>query len=298
MVPMFGLQSRVTIALTIFGVLLLLFGLLYLTARGELKGKRKARIPAALRPGASDEHLERRVLERYLIVGAITTLAMSIWIPAYWLREPTRLDSKRAAFVEREVAEGEDLYESLCSSCHGENMEGSPRQVFFGDEQVSVAEPPLRYIYSRYDAAGRSEDEVTEILRSAISKGRPGTVMPTWSLAYGGSLNSAQIDNIILFIQENQEDFPAPEPGASGKELFAANCATCHGPRGDGEGGVGPNLRVASQRISQQEIREIIEVGRMRSENATHGYSMPAWAVLGEDAVDALIEFVMSIQEG
>lgn len=290
--------SRSTIALTIFGVLLVLGGLLYLSARGELKGRRTARIPAAMRPGSSDEALERKVLERYLIVGAVTTLAMAIWLPAYWLREPTRLEGKRVAFEQREVAEGEDLYQSLCSSCHGEALEGMPRQVPLGDEQVTVAEPPLRYIYTRYDAAGRSEEEIYRILHDAISKGRPGTVMPTWSLAYGGSLNSAQIENIILYIREQQVEFPAPEENATGEELFAAYCAECHGVDADGEGGVGPNLRVALARLNEGEIRDILLNGRMRSDNPTHGYSMPAWAMLGEDAIDSLFDFIVSIQEG
>jgi mono/diheme cytochrome c family protein len=298
MFEILAFESRATIAYTIAGVVLLLGGLLYLSARGEIKGRRKARVPAALRPGQSDEALERRVLERYLIVGAITTLAMAVWLPAYWLREPTRLDNKRAAFIERESAEGESLYLSLCATCHGEQMEGLPRSVTLAGEQVTVAEPPLRYIYSRYDAAGRSEQEIDQLLLDAISQGRPGTVMPTWSMAYGGSLNSAQIENLIIYIQSQQEEFPKPERGATGAELFAANCATCHGPNADGEGGVGPNLRVALSRMSPEAIRETLLNGRIRSEHATFGYSMPSWAVLGEDAIDALLDFIVSIQEG
>jgi len=290
--------SRVTIAYSIAGVLIVLGGLLYATARGELKGSRKARIPAALRPAPNDETLERRVLERYLIVGAVTTMAMAVWLPAYWLREPTRLDNKRAAFIERERAEGEALYTSLCSSCHGANLEGSPREVTLSGEQVRVDEPPLRYIYSRYEAAGRSEEEINQLMLDAISKGRPGTVMPTWSLAYGGSLNSAQIENIIVFIQSAQDTFPAPAKGATGAQLFAANCAGCHGVEADGVGGVGPNLQVALSRMSEAELLDTIRNGRMRGEHPTQGYSMPAWAALGDDAIDALFDFIVNIQEG
>lgn len=299
MFDILALGSRVTIAATIFGVLLIMGGLLYLTARGELRGKRKARIPAAMRPGSTDEALERTVLERYLIVGTVTALAMAVWLPAYWLREPKRLDAKRAAFIEREVTEGEMLYKNYCSTCHGLNLEGSPRTVKLADEQVTVAEPPLRYIYARYDAAGRSKEEIDQILLDAISKGRPGTVMPTWSLAYGGSLNPAQIENLILFIQSAQDtEFPVPEKGATGAEIFAANCATCHGVDADGVGGVGPNLRVALSRMSETELRETIFNGRMRGEHPTQGYSMPSWAILGDDAIDALFDFIVSIQEG
>jgi mono/diheme cytochrome c family protein len=289
-----ALDGRVTMAASVFGVLIVLGGLLYISARGELKGKRKSRVPAALRPAPGDDVLERRTLERYLMVGAVTTLAMAVWLPAYWLREPTRLDNKRAFFLEQAVKEGEDLYQSLCSSCHGEQLEGTPRQITVDGESLQVAEPPLRYVYSRYLAAGRTEDEVNLLLLDAISKGRPGTVMPTWSLAYGGSLNSAQIDNVIEYIRTEQIDFPEAEAEATGAELFAANCALCHGTEADGVGGVGPNLRVAFQRLTRAEVRETIHTGRLN----TNRYSMPAWAALGDDALDALVGYLASIQEG
>ena len=59
-----------------------------------------------MRPAPQDEELERRVLERYLSIGAIATLAMAIWIPVYWLREPARLEKKGAAFLEQDITEG------------------------------------------------------------------------------------------------------------------------------------------------------------------------------------------------
>lgn len=280
--------------LTAFGLLVIIFGLLYLTARGELKGKRRAYIPAAMRPGASDEALEKRVLERYLIVGAVATMVMAIWLPGYWLREPTRLDNKRAAFEAAEVAEGEELYASLCAQCHGQDGEGLPRLVPLNGEQVNVAEPPLKYIWSRYRAAMRSDDEIYQLVYEAIAKGRPGTVMPTWLVAYGGSLNSAQVENVILYIQSIQDEYPEPDADATGEELFDANCAICHGPGGSGEGGVGPNLRVALERLSLEELHEVLYTGRLN----TNRYSMPSWAVLGEDALDKLVNYVVGIQEG
>ena len=289
-----ALEPRTTMALTIFGVLLLLGGLLYLSARGELKGRRTARVPAAMRPAPPDEELERRVLERYLSIGAIATLAMAIWIPVYWLREPARLEKKGAAFLEQDITEGGELYAALCASCHGEDAKGAPRQVAVNGEQLNVAEPPLAYAYARYRAAGRSDDDIRQLLYQAIAQGRPGTVMPTWLLAYGGSLNSAQVESLLRYLESIQEEFPEASTSATGEELFEANCAQCHGVGGTGEGGVGPNLRVALQRHSVDEIRDIIESGRIN----WNRYSMPPWAALGEDAVDRLVRYVLSIQEG
>lgn len=288
-----ALDSRTTMGLTVFGILAILGLLLYATARGELKGSRKALVPAAMRPAPGDEELERKVLERYLLIGAMATLIMAIWIPAYWLREPGRLERKAAAFLAGEVAEGEELFASLCASCHGADATGAPRTVTVDGEQVSVAEPPLAYIYSRYRAALKSDDEIRGLIYQAIAQGRPGTVMPTWLLEYGGSLNSAQVENLILYIESIQVDFPKPKKGATGAELFAANCALCHGPEGDGVGGVGPNLKVALERLNREQLHEVLFSGRLN----TNRYSMPSWAALGDDALNELVRFVVGIQE-
>jgi mono/diheme cytochrome c family protein len=271
-----ALSSRTTIALTVAIVMLLIGGLLYVTARGELKGKRKARVPAAMRPGSSDADLEKSVIERYLMVGALTALFIAVWMPLYWLKEPSRLAGKQQFFLEREVAEGHDLYLSLCATCHGEEAEGSPRTVFIDGKQYQYAEPPLKYAYSRYRQAGRNEEDITRLLHDAISRGRPGTPMPTWALAFGGPLNSAQVENIMLWLQTIQEEFPKPSPDESGADLFAANCAICHGT--EGEGAIGPNLQVAFDRLTRDEVRRAIHEGRLNIDRP----SMPTWAGLGD----------------
>ncbi|SES38615.1 c-type cytochrome [Salipaludibacillus aurantiacus] len=58
---------------------------------------------------------------------------------------------------------------------------------------------------------------------------------------------------------------------ANGEELYAQNCASCHG--GDLEGASGPNL----QGSSQDEVRSAIEAGPG---------TMPADLVTGDDADD------------
>lgn len=287
-----ALESRTTIALTVFGVLLLVGGLLYVTARGELKGKRISRVAPAMRPGASDEDLEKSVIERYLIVGALASLFIALWMPGYWLKEPSRLAGKAKFFHEREVSEGEALYESLCSSCHGADAEGSPRKVFIDGEQYDFAEPPLKYIYSRYAAAGRNDGDITQLMYDAINRGRPGTPMPTWGLAFGGELNIAQVDNLVLFLKDIQVVFPKAPKDATGAELFAANCAICHGV--DGGGAIGPNLQVALRRLTPDQLTKVLHEGRLNINRP----SMPAWAALGDDALGKLVNFITSIQKG
>jgi mono/diheme cytochrome c family protein len=63
---------------------------------------------------------------------------------------------------------------------------------------------------------------------------------------------------------------------ANGAQLFAENCASCHGERGAG-GGVGPTL--AGSEISLDEARATIENG---------SGVMPADLVTGQDLEDVL----------
>lgn len=315
MIPIVAINSRVTTALVVGGGLAVFGALLIATASSELRGRRKAKVPIGYRPAASDEELESRFIVKVLTWSALFTILMALWLPAYWLREPSRLASKRTALQLLAVNQGRDLYRGtestpgLCAQCHGMNGEGLPRTVNINGAEVSYTEPPLKYMYSRYKAAGRNEDEVTQLIYDAINRGRPGTPMPTWALAFGGPLNSVQVDDVVQYLRSIQEVFPAPEAGATGAQLFAANCAICHGRQGavradgtypvmgtgvDDQGHLmpGPNLSIALQRLTPDQLRDTIMNGRLN----TNRYSMPSWAALGNDAVDALVQFIESIQ--
>ena len=310
-------DSRLITALAVAGGLAVLGLLLVLTSLGELRGRRTAKVPAAYRPAPGDEVLERRTLERYLAWSAIAAIFMAVWLPVYWLREPTRLAEKREKFLEVQVYEnssgnqgGEALYNEFCASCHGKEGRGGFSNVFIDDKEVKYAEPPLRFIYERYKAAGRSEEEVTQLIYDAIDRGRPGTPMPTWSIAFGGPFISHQIDTIVEYLQEIQVEitpghknsqFKIPDDDPTdGEAIFKANCSVCHTPGGPsqeddeliGSGLIGPNLRVTFERLSRDEVYDVIAKGRINMNRP----SMPAWAALGERAIRSLVEFIESIQ--
>lgn len=299
--PIAAVDSRVVTSLLVAGGIAIFGLLLVITAAGELRGRRKARVPVGFRPGPSDEELEKSVIERYLLWGSAATLLIALWIPAYWLREPTRLQEERDNFTQLALTRGERLYEEFqCFTCHGTDGEGTVQKYTIDDRELQYAEPPLKYIYARYAAAGKNEGEITQLILDAINRGRPGTPMPTWGLAFGGPLNSQQVQDLTLFIQSIQEEFPDPERGATGRDLFEANCAICHNAPGNAEedpslvgaGGVGPNLRVAFERLTRDQIFQTIHDGRVNVNRP----SMPTWAALGEDAIEALVRFIESIQ--
>lgn len=289
MIPL-AVSSRVVTALVVAGGLALFGLLLVITAAGELRGRRKAKVPVGMRPAPGDEELEKTTLVRTIYWGAAATLVMALWLPAYWLREPTRLGEEEQNFINLSLQHGEELWaEFQCNSCHGDQAEGGLRTFTVDGVDHQYAEPPLRYVYSRYKAAGENEDEITQLITDAINRGRPGTPMPTWGLAFGGPLNSEQVDSLVDWIRHIQEEFPPPGT-SDGAELFEANCATCHGA--EGEGGIGPNLQVAFDRLSRDQVARTIREGRLN----TNRPSMPAWAALGDNAIEALVRFIESIQ--
>ncbi|MFN2615409.1 MAG: cytochrome c [Actinomycetota bacterium] len=331
---LFALDARAGAAVGIAIGLLLFGGLLAMASLGELRGRRLAKVPPAYRPAPSDEELESRTLVKYLIVGTAAVILMSLWLPLYWFREPVREASKRTQFQKNAVDAGKTLFEGnpnaeppvvgFCIRCHGIGGEGTVQQYLINGATRPYAEPPLKYVYSRYEQMGRSDDEITQLIFDAIQRGRPGTPMPTWSIAFGGSFNSAQIDDLIAYIQSIQVKFPAAE-SLDGAQLFLANCAVCHNSAKEvqqmsanpaliaslaGRGSVGPNLQIEFRRLQEDhgcdtpgattasmgnlqcQVYDTIRNGRLN----TNRPSMPAWAGLGDKAIHSLVLFLRSIQ--
>lgn len=74
------------------------------------------------------------------------------------------------------------------------------------------------------------------------------------------------------------------------RELFATNCASCHGPSGTGL--TGPSLLDAVARYGTDGVAEIIHDGREQR-------GMPAWGDrLTDDEIDALVAFTTILPDG
>ncbi len=317
MIPLAQADDRVTTAIIVSAAILAFFGFLVITALGGPR-TRKGEVPSGLRPGPSDAELERGVLDRWVAYAMVSTVFMAVFLPVYWLREPTRLSLKENQFLRESIARGEETFgpadpDSLralgCAECHGLEGSGGNRTFTIVDREtgmpkmVAYAEPPLMLAVARYTQAGRSLDEVKQLLRDAIERGRPGTPMPTWALEFGGPLNSQAIDDLMNYLLSIQQ-VPGQLSGAAardGEQIFLANCAICHSPQNaDGEfppglmgtGSLGPNLTIEFQRNADSRIFDIIKKGRLNLDRP----SMPAWAHFGDDAIKALVAYIKSIQ--
>jgi quinoprotein glucose dehydrogenase len=76
----------------------------------------------------------------------------------------------------------------------------------------------------------------------------------------------------------------APVAGGSGREVYLANCAACHGAERQGDGGRSPALTDLGHRTSAEEIRRIVQNGR--------GF-MPASPQIRGEAMSALVAYLL-----
>lgn len=218
----------------------------------------------------------------YIALGLGSVVVLTAVLGVIALNEPPRMEEFIEAFQARQIENGAALYEINCRTCHGPQGRGiqgvapalNTAELFDGTRLENIG------------FAGTTEDFV----RSTIASGRPvpskGTNypqrMPTWSEEYGGPLKDYQIEELVAFVMNWEEealaraeptpsvpegetvgtditvDLPEGDPGR-GEELAAGGlgCAGCHilsatGPAWEGgpeQPGIGAR---AEQRIEQE----------------------------------------------
>ncbi len=142
--------------------------------------------------------------------------------------------SLASSFQAQATPDGAKLFARNCAVCHGENGEsGIGVPLSLPSFQATVSD---------------------EYLHKTIRLGRPGRVMPA------SGLSGAEIEAIVRFMRSwgtrsgtkhpqgsqmyvaRTPSFPAePNKGnpEHGRQLFAKQCATCHGANGEGGQGTG-----------------------------------------------------------
>lgn len=161
------------------------------------------------------------------------------------------LDQRTRAHLARSIENGAMLYETNCSLCHGAYGEGRTGPTLNTPELFDTG-PNGRI--AQMDWTGTVETYI----KSAISAGRPGTVMQPWSQDIGGPLRDDEIQDLANFIMNWEatagqlpegivkvEETPIPESQlvTVGGELFKSEgCTSCHTIEGVSTGQVGPNL--------------------------------------------------------
>jgi quinoprotein glucose dehydrogenase len=97
----------------------------------------------------------------------------------------------------------------------------------------------------------------------------------------------------LLYVHSNEMawilrlvESPKPEPWRlSGKSLFEANCASCHGVNMRGSPPEFPALISLSKKYTESEVRTFIRQGQGR---------MPSFSKLGDDAIRAIADYILT----
>lgn len=266
-------------------------------------------VPSAMRPGYSDEELEGRIRIRYLTWGVVLTIFFALFLPLYWVAEQQRLQTEVEGFFTTSVERGEQLYTENCAQCHGAEGTGGGAPSPYDPEDDWPA-PDLTTIAARYENNPNITD-IRQYIVNTLEQGRPGTPMPIWGAAYGGPWTDQQIEDVTDWILARQVDDEAEAQQAaqlSGEELFAGNCARCHGEDGQsGDGRPGPSLVGVFERHGEGTVRGILENGIYLGTGVTmppwqNGYFYPTSpgdggpALYDDAALDKIVEYLDELQ--
>ena len=183
---------------------------------------------------------------------------------------PGRRAAEVRPILPNEVANFDVLFSENCSGCHGTNGQGALT--------VGIGRPVYLAI----------ADDAT--IRRTIENGRPGTPMLAFAQRAGGMLTDAQIEILVrgmrkwatpeAFDQANLPPYASSHLGDAtrGREVFATNCSSCHGPDGRGTRAIADSSYLAL--VTDQHLRTVIIVGMPE-------LGMPDWRTHSTPLTDA-----------
>ncbi|MFQ5592564.1 MAG: c-type cytochrome [Anaerolineae bacterium] len=185
--------------------------------------------------------------------------------------------------------DGQALYARMCALCHGDQGQG-----YTAPGSVALANPTFLAI---------ADDTY---LFENTARGRPGTRMSAWAESHGGPLSDEQVRAIVGYMRQWQTETSVDVSDASvdgdpgrGAEVYAMNCAVCHGEAGEGldespaapDGAPSLNNPVFLSTASDGFIQYSIAEGREET-------PMPAYTgALTEQEIDDLVVLIRSWQE-
>jgi mono/diheme cytochrome c family protein len=203
--------------------------------------------------------------------------------------------------------DGQALYQRHCSVCHGERGAGA----LWG--RAGLNPPPLDFTAAGVGAWLNRDRMVT-----AVTHGRAGTAM----VAFSQRLGSDEIFAVVDYVRDHfmaaapatpqqpgaasapapSDGFPRAQAGrgdaARGAVLYAANCATCHGHGGRGDGPRAYFIFPRPRDFTTEAARATLDRPRLEEaiRHGVRGREMPAWrTVLDDQQIADVAEYVFRV---
>ena len=205
-------------------------------------------------------------------------------------------------------ADAAELYHDYCSVCHGDHGDGRSRA------RQGLIPPPRDFT-----APGMATELPRQRMVDSVLNGRPGTAMVGWKSRLSPEQAAAIVDYIrSSFMREGtapaHASQAAPGPHAQardttaaaretlprgnagrGRLLYMANCSTCHGAEGKGNGPrayfIYPRPRDFTSAAAREKLNEATLFHAVR--DGVQGKEMPAWGkVLNNQQIADVSAFV------
>jgi cytochrome c oxidase cbb3-type subunit 3 len=180
------------------------------------------------------------------------------------------------------LARGKAAFGDNCATCHGVGGNGAPAIANLVDDD---------WLW------GGTPEEIYQTIKHGVRWDQDSNTRAGAMPAFGrtGVLQKAEIAEVVEYTRSlSGLDVAASANMAKGKELFEANCASCHGENGKGMKEVGaPDLtdKIWLYGSSRQAMVEGLNNGR--------GAQMPAWvARLDDVTIKSLVVYVSSLGGG
>ncbi len=167
------------------------------------------------------------------------------------------------------------MYQHNCSGCHGDNADG------IGIAAAGLLPKPVNLHLEHFSNAH---------LATVLWDGVYGSSMPAWR-----QLEKNDLEDVATYMQALQAPqlqvalSPADSTGAA--QIYTANCVSCHGPNGQGNGPAAGALKPSPVNFH---VRQPTTQRAWTALNeGIPGSAMPAWkAVLTPDQIRQLIPYV------
>lgn len=161
--------------------------------------------------------LKQAQMDQQAVTDKITTLSV----------DEIRADAGLMQYVQQTAV---PIFGDNCAACHGINAEGGPGFPNLTDKA---------WLW------GGDADAILETLRVGVNAPHDDTRV-SQMLAFGrdGMLDRTSLLNVVTYVLSlSHADAGSLEDIAAGREVFAANCVSCHGDKGTGNTELGaPDL--------------------------------------------------------